>query len=78
MCLALPARVAQLHEGQMATVELGGVRQKVSVALLEDLKVDDYVIIHVGYALTKLDPEEAHKTLAMLAEMGGAEQGERT
>ena len=70
MCLALPARVAQLHDDQTATVELGGVRQRVSVALLDDLKVDDYVVIHVGYALTKLDPEEAQRTLDLFAEMG--------
>jgi len=69
MCLALPARVRELHDGQTATVELGGVRQKVSVALLEHVNVDDYVVVHVGYALTKLDPEEAQRTLAELSKL---------
>jgi hydrogenase expression/formation protein HypC len=70
MCLALPARVKALHDGQLATVELGGVRQKVSVALLEQVHVDDYVVVHVGYALTKLDPAEAERTLAELSKLG--------
>lgn len=69
MCLALPARVKELHDGQLATVELGGVRQKVSVALLEHVNVDDYVVVHVGYALTKLDPEDAERTLAELGQL---------
>lgn len=69
MCLALPAKVTALHEGQQATVELGGVRQKVSVALLEDVAEGDYVVVHVGYALTKLDPADAQKTLAELAQL---------
>lgn len=71
MCLALPARVTALHDDQTATVELGGVRQRVSVALLEGLNVGDYVVVHVGYALTRLDQGEAQHTLALLAEMGG-------
>lgn len=70
MCLALPARVLTLHDDATAVVELGGVRQRVSVALLDGVKVDDFVIVHVGYALSKLDPEEAQRTLALLAETG--------
>lgn len=67
MCLALPARITQLHEGSMATVELGGIRQRINISLLDDLRVEDFVVVHVGYALSRLDPEEARRTLALLA-----------
>lgn len=70
MCLAIPARVAEILEGDQAIVDLGGVRKDVSLALVDDVAVGDYVIVHVGYALQKLDPEEAEKTLALFAEMG--------
>ncbi|MBI4984754.1 MAG: HypC/HybG/HupF family hydrogenase formation chaperone [Rhodocyclales bacterium] len=69
MCLAIPARVAELLDGDGAIVDLGGVRKEVSLALVADVAVGDYVIVHVGYALNKLDPEEAAKTLALFAEM---------
>lgn len=70
MCLAIPAKVVDLAEGDQAIVDLGGVRKDVSLALVEDVQVGDYVIVHVGYALTRLDPEEAEKTLALMAEAG--------
>lgn len=70
MCLALPARVVIVHDAESAVVDLDGVRRNVSIALLEDVKVGDYVIVHVGYALSKLDPEEAERTLAIMAEAG--------
>ncbi len=70
MCLAIPARVVEIHENDIAIVDLGGVRKDVSLALVEDVNVGDYVIVHVGYALTRLDPEEAAKTLALMAEAG--------
>jgi hydrogenase expression/formation protein HypC len=69
MCLALPVQVVALGAGDMAMVDLGGVRKEISLALLEDVKVGDYVILHVGYALSKLDPEEAAATLALFAEL---------
>jgi hydrogenase expression/formation protein HypC len=74
MCLAIPARVAEINENDIAIVDLGGVRKDVSLALVEDVAVGDYVIVHVGYALTRLDPEEAEKTLALMAEAGLTEQ----
>lgn len=70
MCLAIPARVVEIRENDQAIVDLGGVRKDVSLALLEDVQVGDYVIVHVGYALTRLDPVEAEKTLALMAEAG--------
>lgn len=54
---------------ETATVELSGVRKNVSVALLDDVAVGDYVILHVGFALSRLDPEEAERTLALIAEL---------
>lgn len=74
MCLAVPAKVVEISEGDQAIVDLGGVRKDVSLALVEGVEVGDYVIIHVGYALTRLDPEEAEKTLALMAEAGLLEQ----
>ena len=73
MCLAIPAEVTELLGDDMARVTIDGVGKIISVALIEDLKVGDYVIIHVGYALTKIDPEEAQRTLALLAEIGAAQ-----
>jgi len=74
MCLAIPACVEQLIAGDNAIVILGGVRKEISLALLDDVAVGDYVIVHVGFALQKLDPEEAAQTLALFAEIGGAAQ----
>ena len=70
MCLAVPARVIALLPDGRATVGLGGVTATCSLELVEDVAVGDYVILHVGYALSKLDPEEAERTLALLAEIG--------
>lgn len=69
MCLAIPARIVELHDEETAVVDLGGVRKEISIALVEDVRVDDYVIVHVGYALNKIDPEEAEKTLQLFAQM---------
>lgn len=74
MCLAIPVKVVELLEGDMALVDVGGVRKDISLALVDGIGVGDYVILHVGYALQKLDPAEAEKTLALFAEMG-AEAG---
>lgn len=68
MCLAIPARIAQKLDGDRAIVDLGGVRKEISLALLDEATIGDYVIVHVGYALTRLDPEEAARTLALFAE----------
>jgi hydrogenase expression/formation protein HypC len=52
----------------MARVTLGGVSKVVSIALVEDVRVGDYVLLHVGYALTRLDPDEAERTLSLMRE----------
>lgn len=70
MCLAIPTKVVELLPNDVAMVELGGVRKEISLAMVDGVAVDDYVIVHVGYALTRLDPEEAEKTLQLFAEIG--------
>jgi len=70
MCLAIPALIVQRLEGDVAVIELDGVRKQISLALVPEAQVDDYVIVHVGYALTRLDPEEAQRTLALFAQLG--------
>ena len=56
-------------------VDLGGIRKPVSIALVPEAEVGDYVIVHVGHAIGMIDPEEAEKTLALFAEMQAAEAG---
>jgi hydrogenase expression/formation protein HypC len=72
MCLALPSLVTELLPDDQAKVSLGGVTKTISLALVSDVAPGDYVIVHVGYALTKVDPDEAEKTLALFAEMAEA------
>jgi len=74
MCLAIPVQVTELLPDDMAKVSLDGVTKVVSTALVEDLKVGDYVVLHVGYALSKIDPEEAARTLELFASAGGLPQ----
>jgi hydrogenase expression/formation protein HypC len=69
MCLAIPVRVVELRGEDTALVDLDGIRKEISLALVDDVAVGDYVILHVGYALSKLDPEEAERTLALFAEL---------
>ncbi len=71
MCLALPGKVVAI-DGVMATVDVGGVRKAVSLALVDDVALGDYVIVHVGYALNRLDPEEAELTLQHFREIAQA------
>ena len=66
MCLAIPIRVEDILGDDMARVTLGGVSKVVSIALLEDVHVGDYLLIHAGFALTRLDPDEASRTLALM------------
>ena len=71
MCLAVPARVIALDPAtDMATVALGAVTKEISLALVENTEVGDYVLVHVGYALGRISPEEAERTLALIAAAG--------
>jgi len=58
----------------MARIELNGAAKEVSLALVDGVKVGDYVIMHAGFALSRLDPEEAERTLALFAEMAEAQE----
>jgi len=69
MCLALPALVVELLDADQARIDLGGVIKQVSIALVPEARVGDYVIVHVGHAIGLIDPEEAARTLALFAEM---------
>jgi len=70
MCLAIPVEVREVLPDDMAKVSLDGVIKVISTALIEDVRVGDYVVLHVGYALAKIDPEEARKTLELLNAVG--------
>jgi len=73
MCLALPAQIVSVDAAaETAIVALGPVKKEISIALLEDVKPGDFVLVHVGYALHKVSPEEAERTLAMIREAGEA------
>jgi hydrogenase expression/formation protein HypC len=69
MCLALPARVVELLCNDAASVDLGGVRKRISIALVPEVRIGDYVIVHVGHALGVLDEAEAQATLELFAEL---------
>ncbi|WP_415883977.1 HypC/HybG/HupF family hydrogenase formation chaperone [Neptuniibacter sp. QD29_5] len=74
MCLAIPVRIEEIIDTESAIADIGGVRKEINIALIADLAVGDYVIMHVGYALNKIDPEEAARTLALFAELDELEQ----
>ena len=78
MCLAVPAKVVEIvdEENQIAKVEIGGVRRNISVALLDDVRVGDWVLVHVGFAIQKVDEEEAMQTLTLLRQLGQDIEGE--
>lgn len=78
MCLALPAEIVDLDaDGINAVVALAGVRKRISLALIEEPKVGEFVLVHVGYALHKVSAEEAERTLQLMDELEmAAELGE--
>ena len=69
MCLAIPVRVVAVLDDEWVEAEVGGIRSRVSVALIDSVGVGDYVIAHAGYAITRLDVEEAEKSLALFEEI---------
>jgi len=71
MCLAVPACVVEIGAGEdLALVSLGGVRREVSLALVDGVEVGDYLLVHVGYALSRIDRDEAERTLALIEQAG--------
>ena len=69
MCLAIPMKVVEI-KGNRGIVEYTGIKREVGLDLLEDVRVNDWVIIHTGFAISKLDEEDAHETLGLLKEGG--------
>ncbi len=69
MCLAIPAYIEQLTGENCAIVNMSGIRKEISLELVDNAAPGDYVVVHAGFALQKLDPIEAQRTLAMFAEM---------
>lgn len=77
MCLAIPARVVEVLPDADGVIDLGGVRKRISLELVTGVVPGDYVIVHVGYALQRLDPDEAARTLALFAAAGASPAAER-
>jgi hydrogenase expression/formation protein HypC len=71
MCLAIPALVLRRLGDEEAVVDAGGVRIHASLALVPEAAAGDYVIVHAGYAISRLDPEEAARTLSLFTQMQG-------
>ena len=75
MCLALPVEIMSVNaKDDTAVVSLNGIKKEISIALIEDAAEGDFVLLHVGYALNKISPEEAERTLAIMAESGLIDQ----
>jgi len=70
MCLAIPVQITELLDNDRALASAGGVVREIGTALVDDLQVGDYVILHVGYALSRLDEQEALQTLHTMEQMG--------
>ena len=73
MCLGVPGRIEEIWEAdgtRMANVDFGGVRKEICLAYLPDIAVGDYTIVHVGFALTKLDEASALETLELMRSVG--------
>jgi hydrogenase expression/formation protein HypC len=68
MCLAIPAEVIEIQD-EMATIQVGDVLRKACLTLLPEVQVGDYVIVHAGFALHKVDPQEAQESLRLLREL---------
>lgn len=71
MCLAIPVEIIEILDNEQAIANCGGIHKTIVTSLVDNVRVGDYVILHVGYALSKLDKEQAHKTLALLQEVVG-------
>ncbi len=73
MCLSIPSKVISIS-GLKAIVSVGGTEYEASLQLLDDVKVDDYVLLHTGFAIQKISEEDAQETLKLLRELGAMDQ----
>ncbi|MFF1296352.1 MULTISPECIES: HypC/HybG/HupF family hydrogenase formation chaperone [unclassified Streptomyces] len=79
MCLGIPGRIVEIHDDaglRMATADFGGVRREVCLSCTPEAKVGSYVIVHVGFAISQVDEEEAQRTLEVLRSMADLVEGE--
>lgn len=77
MCLGVPGRVAEIWDDagtRMATVDFGGIRKQVCLAYVPEVQVGDYTVVHVGFAITRLDEQSAQETLRLFEQIGALEQ----
>ncbi len=76
MCLAIPGKIVEIvdAENHLAKVEIGGVRRTVNIGMLDNVCLGDYVLVHVGFAMSKVDEKEAEETLRMLRELGSFQE----
>ncbi|HOV11109.1 MAG TPA: HypC/HybG/HupF family hydrogenase formation chaperone [Bacteroidales bacterium] len=72
MCLGIPSKIVSI-DGDNAVVSVGGTRVEASLQLLTDVKVGDFVLLHTGFAIEKISPEEAEETLTLLKKLGEPE-----
>jgi hydrogenase expression/formation protein HypC len=73
MCLGVPAKILETSDGA-AVVEVGGVRREISMMLIDDVSVGEWVIIHAGFAIEKLSEEEAEQTLALFRQIAESDE----
>ena len=78
MCLGIPAQIVEIvdSEGGLAKAEISGVRRAVSIALCPEAEVGDWVLVHVGFALERIDEQQARETIELLEQMGEAYEQE--
>ncbi len=69
MCLAIPAEVIEIQENDLAVVEAGGAKKRISLSLVDDARVGDYVLVHAGFAIEIVDEREAKKTIELFEEL---------
>jgi hydrogenase expression/formation protein HypC len=80
MCLAVPGKITEMHDAggvTMGKIDFGGIAREACLAYLPEAQIGDYVLIHAGFAITRLDEEEAARTLEYLKELGEIEELER-
>jgi hydrogenase expression/formation protein HypC len=76
MCVAIPAKMKSI-EGHMAKVEVGGISRTVSLELTPEVRMDDYVLVHAGFAIHVIDEQEARETMKLFEELGALEESSR-
>lgn len=77
MCLGVPGRIEEIRDDQgtpMASVDFGGIRKDVCLAYLPEAEVGDYTLVHVGFAITRIDEESALETLELIRSIGSLEE----